>query len=268
MILKLARTLFILTSWWLSVSSFAFSSVPELPDDFFPWRIGISMPSFYPAKVTKAYAVNEEQDWTVLMHNHMTYMGSSQLKVVRGIIPEYDGFGLPLAPSFSILKQLNKTKQLPDTIYLYWVSLYNQRFFLTKYDIPQKVKNRMMIPYPRSYNNTRSCYKTELYFGLLPNGNAKVWLAGCHRNFEFIEEVEPTAELDKDTSGHTAEVYYHEYYDDLKSRAESEGVTLDPIPWEKVNHVFYYDKEKAYERNLERMKQQSADIIRQNAENK
>ncbi len=267
MTLKLAGILFFLTCSWGSFSCLAFSSVPELPKDFRPWQIGITMPSFYPARVTKAYGVNESQDWTVLMHNHFTYMSSSRLKVIRGMIPEYDGYGLPLMPSFSRLKQIGRMKQLPDTIYLYWVSIYNQRFFVTKYQLPEKIKQKMLVPHPVSFNSTRSCYQTYIYFGLLPNGHAKVWLGGCD-NFTFIEEVKPTMEMDKDTSGHTAEVYYHEYYDDLKSRAESEGVTLDPIPWEKVNHVFYYDKEKAYERNLERMKQQSAEIIRKNAENK
>ncbi|MFB9137313.1 DUF2931 family protein [Vibrio olivae] len=267
MILKLARTLFILTSWWLSVSSFAFSSVPELPKDFKPWRIGVSMPSFYPVKVSKAYGVNEKQDWTVLMHNHMSYMGASQLSNVRSAIPDYDGFGLPLIPGSSMLRQIGRMEQLPDTIYLYWVSLFNQRFFVTQYQIPEEVKQRMMIPHPISYNETRSCYETYLYFGLMPNGQAKIWQGGCD-GFTFIEEVPPTREMQKDTSGHDAEAYYRNYHDKLQQRASSEGITLDPIPWEKVNHVFYYDEEIAYQANLERMRQKSAEIIRRNAENK
>ncbi len=240
-------------SGFFSVGSYAFSTVPELPEDFKEWQIGIVMPSFYPVRVTKAYGVNHKQDWTVLMHNHMSFMQSSELETVTGMIPDYDGFGLPLAPGYSLLKQIGSTKQLPDTIYLYWASLYNQRFFVTEYTVPKAIKEKMLIGYPISYNETRSCYETYLYFGLLPNGHAKVWQGGCNR-FSFIEEVPPTLELDKDSKGHTADAYYRDFYGAVVERAQKAGVKLDPIPWEKLNKVFIYDKQKAIDAYLERMK--------------
>ena len=61
------------------------------------WRIGYAMSSLYPAKVTKAYGVNEDQDWTSFVHNDMHFMTRTDLKRVKRVEPDYDGFGLILA---------------------------------------------------------------------------------------------------------------------------------------------------------------------------
>ncbi|MEW4560819.1 DUF2931 family protein, partial [Vibrio cholerae] len=41
------------------------------------WRVGVTMPSFYPVNVTRVYGVNNKEDWTVLIHNFMTFVSDS-----------------------------------------------------------------------------------------------------------------------------------------------------------------------------------------------
>ncbi|MBT2916367.1 DUF2931 family protein, partial [Vibrio anguillarum] len=87
----------------------------------------VSIPSFYPVKVTQAYGVNEAQNWTSPLHTFSQFMRISDLKNVQGWLPEYDGFGLPVH-SFAMNtqgEQVVKIKLPPDSLYLYWVSLIN-----------------------------------------------------------------------------------------------------------------------------------------------
>ncbi|WP_277868809.1 DUF2931 family protein [Salinivibrio sp. IB574] len=89
-----------------------------LPSD--PWQVSVVTPSFYPIKITQAYGVNEEQDWTMPLHGLAQTMRKSELEYVRTVFPDYDGFGLPLSiltgVSGSQLGSANK--HLPDSIYI------------------------------------------------------------------------------------------------------------------------------------------------------
>lgn len=87
---------------------------------YFPeikWQVSVVMPSFYPVSVTEAYGVNEEEDWTVMLHNFTLFMSRSELNNARKKLPNYDGYGLPLHP-ISIYRrdQIGGTNHLPDTV--------------------------------------------------------------------------------------------------------------------------------------------------------
>ncbi|CAH8211148.1 hypothetical protein VAEKB19_3820002 [Vibrio aestuarianus] len=72
--------------------------------------------------------------------------------------------------------------------------------------------------------------------GLLPNGQAKVWLRGCG-------EIIYLTELDRDSNGFTADTYKEaSYLGRIHKRAEDAGVLIDPIPWDKVNKVYSSEK--------------------------
>ncbi|HBN6845381.1 TPA: DUF2931 family protein, partial [Vibrio cholerae] len=70
------------------------------------WRVGVTMPSFYPVNVTRVYGVNNKEDWTVLIHNFMTFVSDSDISYIHQIFPDYDGFGLPHALGITSRSQI------------------------------------------------------------------------------------------------------------------------------------------------------------------
>ncbi|WP_245609263.1 DUF2931 family protein [Vibrio pacinii] len=223
----------------LPMASYAFTKVPSVPEDMPKWRIGYAMSSLYPAKITEAYGVNEEKDWTSFVHNDMHYMRRTELSRIRQDIADYDGFGLVLGTPVTKIGQVAGTQTLPDSIYIYWASISNQRFFTTKWDLSPNIKTVMSTKetYTRWDGVVRDCYRTDMIFGFLPNGNSKVWLRGCGE-YKYITEITPDAELDADTFGNNAEIYKANYSDRIAERAKQAGVSIDPIPWDKVNKVY------------------------------
>ncbi|USD40070.1 DUF2931 family protein [Vibrio sp. SCSIO 43135] len=206
------------------------------------WRVSIAMPSFYPVKVTQAYGVNEKYDWTSMLHGFTQFMTISKLDSVQRMLPDYDGFGLPVQTvALTSRQQVMPTNVLPDTLYLYWVSLINNGFYATEFKLTEEVKMlaKEKITYTRSNGFVDDrCYRTEFVFGMLPNGHAKVWLKGCDQLI-YIDDLEPAVVSDRDSFGYTAEVYDQSSYKQrIKKRAEEAGATIDPIPWDKVNRVY------------------------------
>ncbi|WPK54196.1 DUF2931 family protein [Vibrio fluvialis] len=213
------------------------SALPEIP-----WSVSIAVPTLYPAKVTEAYGVNEEQDWTSLLHNFSQFMRISDFKNISPRFPEYEGYGLPIADyAMNQKRQISPTKLPPDTLYLYWVSLLNTQFYVTKYEVPMRVRDLMAksAKYRRMDGSLGStCYRTEFVFGLLPNGQAKIYLRGCGE-IVFLKELAPDRILDHDSNGFAADTYKSSsYIGRIHKRAADKGVSLDPIPWDKVNKVY------------------------------
>ncbi|MBY7998000.1 DUF2931 family protein [Vibrio fluvialis] len=228
------------------------STANTIPED--KWQVGIVMPSFYPVNVTQAYGVNEEEDWTSLLHNFTQFMTRSELSNAREKLPDYDGYGLPLH-SISIVRrnQIGGTTHLPDYIYIYWASLVNTKFYVTKYELDESVKRLMSINLSYTLESgfvIHDCFRKELVFGLLPNGNAKIWLKGCDEMI-YVKELPPDRILDHDSNGMGADDYKNSsLLAEVKERAEDEGVSIDPIPWDKVNKVYTLEKVKTLDEAL------------------
>ncbi|RBM88553.1 nitroreductase [Vibrio paracholerae] len=205
------------------------------------WSISVTMPSFYPIDVTQAYGVNNKDDWTVLLHGYMHTMRNSELDRIQGRFPDYDGFGLPLARYTRGVQIGTGTTRLPDTLYLYWVSLFDTKFYVTKYEIPDNVKQ--LVATKTTYTKWNGfivdpCYRAEFIFGLLPNGQAKVWLSGCSETI-YLTELAPDQTPDRDSNGFKADTYKESsYLRNIQQRAKDAGVELEPIPWDKVNKVY------------------------------
>ncbi|EGR1304821.1 DUF2931 family protein [Vibrio cholerae] len=205
------------------------------------WSVSVTMPSFYPVDVTQAYGVNNKEDWTVLLHGYMHTMRNSELKRIQGRFSDYDGFGLPLARYTRGVQIGTGTTRLPDTLYLYWVSLFDTKFYVTKYELPNSVKQ--LIATKKIYTKSNGfiidpCYRTEFIFGLLPNGQAKVWLSGCGETI-YLTELAPDQILDRDSNGVKFDSYRKSSsFVDVQQRAKDAGVELEPIPWDKVNKVY------------------------------
>ena len=81
------------------------------------------------------------------------------------------------------------------------------------------------------------CYEKDIIFGFLPNGNTKIWLDG-YGEYKYITEIAADAELEADTFGNNSDIYKANYSDRIAERAKQAGVSIDPIPWDKVNKVY------------------------------
>ncbi|MDE1323983.1 DUF2931 family protein [Vibrio aestuarianus] len=214
------------------------------------WSVSVSMPSFYPVKVTLAYGVNENENWTSLLHSFTPQsFSNSELSNARKKLPNYDGFGLPLhAISITSRYQIGGTNHLPDSVYLYWVSLVNTQFYVTKYIVPESIKQLMakQDSYTRANGFVvNPCYRTDFVFGLLPNGQAKVWLRGCGETV-YLAELAPDKVMDRDSNGFTADTYKEaSYLGRIHQRAKDAGVSIAPIPWDKVNKVYSMEEIKS-----------------------
>lgn len=206
------------------------------------WRVSISTPSVYPVSVTQAYGVNDEEDWTSLLHNFSQFMRISDFKNINPRFDGYDGYGLPIADyAMNQQEQIAPIKLPPNELYIYWTSLINTKFFVTKYEVPSNVRELMgRKGQYRSWDGTLEgdCYRTEFVFGLLPDGNAKIYLRGCGE-IVFLKDLAANRNLDKDANGASAEMYINgSVLGDIHKRAADQGVSLDPIPWDKVNKVY------------------------------
>ncbi|PXA69005.1 DUF2931 family protein [Vibrio sp. 11986-1-5] len=205
------------------------------------WSISVTMPSFYPANVTQVYGVNDKENWTALLHGYLHTMRNSELKRIQERFTDYDGFGLSLLNTTMGVQIGTGTTHLPDTLYLYWVSLFDTKFYVTKYEIPTSVKQ--LIATKTTYTRrdgaiVDSCYRAEFIFGLLPNGQAKVWLDGCGETI-YLTELAPDQILDRDSNGVKFDSYRKSSsFTDVQQRAKNAGVELEPIPWDKVNKVY------------------------------
>ena len=221
----------------------AFSRVPDVPEDMPNWRVGYAMSTLYPVKVTQAYGVNDSRGWTSFIQLDMHFMTRTQLEKVREYYPNYDGFSISLGMHVPPKRQVMATNVFPDSVYIYWSSVTNQSFFATKFDLTPKMKTVMSTkePFTRFDGFKTHCYRSDIVFGFLPNGNTKVWLDGCGE-YKFVTELEPVEEFDMDTFGNDAEIIRDNYSEDMAERAKQLGATLDPIPWDKVNKV--YSKEE------------------------
>jgi len=218
----------------------ACSSQPKFSDDFRPWEIGVVTPSFYPVMVEKAYGVSEKFDGILPVQRFSAIWRWSDLDDIRRLLPDYDGFGIPLA---SVLKesQVMQTRVLPDSVYISWASLAESKFYTTKFDLSPEIKQKMMERqrYIRGDGVDRPCYQKDIVFGLLPGGDAKVWISGCYK-YTLVGRVKPAVISDTDSGGFAGadNFQYKGWIEDAQQRAADNGVTLFPVPWDKVNREF------------------------------
>ncbi|MBF4424819.1 DUF2931 family protein [Vibrio anguillarum] len=235
---------FLLITALLNACSSYAGSIPETP-----WSVSISMPTFYPVSVTQAYGVNDAQDWTSPLHTFSQFMRISAFENINKRFHEYDGFGLPIQDyAMNQKKQVVQIKLPPAALYLYWVSLINTQFYVTKYTVSEDVKSlmaRKSLYQNRDGSLGNVCYRTEFVFGLLPNGQAKVWLRGCGEII-YLAELGPDRVLDRDSNGFDEERYKQgSLLNDIQQRAKDAGVSIDPIPWDKVNKVYSMEEIKS-----------------------
>lgn len=210
------------------------------PEDFREWEVEVVSPSFYPVLIDEIYGINEEEDWTVYVRGfgHFTW-NNSELDNAKKKIPDYDGFGIPLHVISTTSGHQNGKKALPESIYAYWASLAEGKFYVNKFDLTLDMRKAMMKDDPETRKNgsIRHCYQKNIVLGLLPGGKMKVWRLGCNK-FTFMGEVRAAKEFD--TYPKENKEYYESAQKKAEKRAADNGVDLFPIPYEKVDQVFEY----------------------------
>ncbi|MCF7353235.1 DUF2931 family protein [Vibrio sp. CK2-1] len=234
------RTLLLLAI--ISLPCVAFSQVPEVPKDKMKWRIGVTAPSFYPIYVSKSYGVNEQEDWTSILFNHTAVLRRISLSNTQEWLSDYDGFGTALnSLTIDFPYQMGGTNHLPDSIYVYWTSMHDLKFYVTKFDVSDKIKALMLRKKYRRHNGKeRSCYTNDFVLGLLPNGHAKVWLYGC-LDYIYVGELEPFKIMQQDYQGVKATELSETtaFFKTIEKQANDLGYSLFPIPWDKVNKTYW-----------------------------
>lgn len=147
MIRQYKRALLLLTL--VSLPCAAFSKVPKVPEDKMKWSIGVTAPSFYPIYVSKAYGVNEQEDWTSILFNYVGLLEAISLSNAQNWVSDYDGFGIALHSQTDVAPaQMGGTNHLPDSIYVYWTSMHDLEFYVTKFDVSDKIKALMLKKIP------------------------------------------------------------------------------------------------------------------------
>lgn len=220
-----------------------------MPKDKPKWSIWATSSSFYPVHINKAYGINERENWTSMVFSYSQLSNRVGLNEIQQWFSNYDGFGIALNPLTSLSSaQIGGTNHLPDSVYVYWTSMHDLKFYTTKFTLSDKMKS-IMLTQKKVMLKTKyiSCYMNDFVFGLLPNGNVKVWLYGCG-NYIYITELSPFKVMPQDYDGRKASelITAPQYFKTIEKQANDLGETLSPIPWEKVNKVYTRDNYPVY----------------------
>jgi len=173
---------FILSSLLVtSLYGCSFQNGSNVPHDIKPWRVGVINPQHYQTNVDLIYGINIRSGWRVVIND--VYRGDSV-----GARSRSDKFSLHLNPNLIELKeQLVPTVRLPEHVVIKWESRLEGEFYYAKFEITEKVRVAMLKS--RLWIDGETCYQNDIVFGLLPGGDAKVWLFGCNR-YTFVERIE------------------------------------------------------------------------------
>lgn len=214
------------------------NDIYNLPEDYSAWEINIFSSSLYPVSVQKIHAINVRKDWTKVLMGSGYSIYTTEIKKIESIFPDYNGYGIPLNSKFaSEFIQSDYGRELPEIINIYWTSISNTRFFVTKIKIDKKIAN--VIKTKIVYNNGNSaCDPTNIDIGLLPNGDAKLWLS-CAGRFRYLGKIEFSQEFEKNSDGFGPEDYKKEQRE-IQNRADYFGVKLFPIPYENLDKTYIH----------------------------
>ncbi|MCE0492491.1 DUF2931 family protein [Vibrio salinus] len=202
------------------------------------WRVKVARPSYYPIKAIEIYGINNQEDWTVPLIGLVRAGNSSSLKSVRRYYDKnyYDGYGIVLTPYLnSTLDQPMRNSVPPDSMYIKWVSLFDNTLYYTKIHFSNDIMKFMN--YREHDDLTHSdCYHNTIVLGFLPNGHVKTWLYGCGR-YTYISDQEPDKTIKTKVPNEYDPNDYTFYIDPLIKNAKKEGSSIIPVPWDKVDKV-------------------------------
>lgn len=208
-------------------------------EDIPPWEVSIAMPMYYPIQTLDVYGINKEEDWTIpLIGLQLASKNNSDFKYVRNQFSQqkYDGYGVLLADFVNgHAVQAGGTSVPPDSIYVKWVSLYDNTLYYTKIDLSKNVRKFMTH---KNYIKGRKSpyYINSIVLGFLPNGNVKVWLYGYGKYF-YIKEQGPEQKIKTKVPNKYDPGKYNNVIARLIDNANKENYKIVPVPWGKIEEV-------------------------------
>lgn len=208
-------------------------------DDIPSWSVRLSMPSYYPIKALDIYGINNEKDWAIpLIGLSMAGNNSADLKYVRSFYSpeEYDGFSLVLNPFINGTgSQAQRNSVQPDSMYIKWISLFDNTLYYTKIHFSDDVIKFMNYQEYDDLNHS-DCYHNTIVLGFLPNGHVKTWLYGCGR-YTYISVQDPDKIIKTKVSNEYDPKDWATVPQYLINKAKKYGVDIIPVPWDKVDKV-------------------------------
>lgn len=208
---------------------------PELPQKpYESWRIGGRYPNRFQAKVfgvTVKTQSNQIRGASIAIgsdHNWHEREVLTQWRIPRGWPDAMYAAG-----------------DLPEEIYVCWVSFVDQTFYKTKITIPLEIRKQMVIPFIIKYqvpdtNEVKEYtrYLDTIIIGFAPGGNVVAWLNGVSRKDGIEFAVGETERLGKNSSECPNPYQYGkipEIEDDVKEWLKKHGM---PKHWQEKPSVY------------------------------
>ncbi|MFM2487012.1 DUF2931 family protein [Celerinatantimonas yamalensis] len=217
------------------------SDTPDNLKEYSAWSVGYVAPTYYPVDIRSIDPTDNEGNSVTEIGAQVPSVGET-LKEVRQYFPHYDGYALPLDFfTFQSRGQLGMgTKVLPDMITIHWVSLINVKFYETRLKINQKIKNiahQAVMVQTQDPKVALECHASHFIFGFIPNGDVKVWLAGCGP-FDYIETLKPYKIEHQGANDFLRKMYKKELQQTMFKHFKKIGYPNPlPIQWDKIDKV-------------------------------
>ncbi|MDC0610752.1 DUF2931 family protein [Vibrio sp.] len=202
------------------------------------WRVKIAMPAYYPAIPLDIYGINNKKDWTIPLLVGPLSTNNNALGNIRRYYDKsyYDGFGIILDPFVNgSIDQPMRNSVPPDSMYLKWVSLFNNTLYYTKINFSDDVLNYMTFK-DKHRKRKSNCYHNTIVLGFLPNGHVKTWLFGCSE-YVYIGEQEPDKTIKTKVPGEFDPERWATVPEYRIKKAKEDGSDIIPVPWNKVDKV-------------------------------
>ncbi|MBE7216090.1 DUF2931 family protein [Shewanella benthica] len=204
------------------------------------WRIYATAPFYYDVYVEQVNTYNDNLGWAT-SHTRLNRSYDSRaerIKEAKFSHWTFDPFSLELYGNYVNSAQTISPKvNAPEQVFIAWLSLAEGKYYQLDYFLSPELRQTMLHNLLYKDKDGLGC-GSILLFGFIPGGEANVWLGACGK-YTFIERVK--ALMGPFDESYFGKGHQSRLYPGLirrqKERAEADGVTLFPIPPERLEHM-------------------------------
>ena len=208
-------------------------------EDGHSWSIYATAPFYYDVYVERINGINESQDWVT---SHTQLRRKYDTKLERIDYAKYkkwafDPFGLELYGNYVNRAQaINSKVNAPERVFIAWLSLAEGKFYQLIYYLSPELRQTILHNLLYKDKGGLDC-SSKLSFGFIPSGEVNIWLGACGK-YTYIERVKAQlGPLDEAYEKGNMDLYYPNLIRRQREKAEADGVTLFPIPPERLEHM-------------------------------
>ncbi len=203
------------------------------------WSIYATAPFYYGVEVEHISTVNQAQNW-VTSHLHLQRPSRSKeewITYAKVEDWEFDPFGFELyGNNVNSAQAIYPKVNAPEKVFIAWLSLAEGKYYRLNYSLSPELRQTMQHNLLYKDKGGLGC-GSILLFGFIPGGEANVWLDACGK-YTFIERVKAQwGPLDEAYDSRGMDSFYPMLIEEHRERAEADGVTLFPIPPERLEHM-------------------------------